>query len=181
MDDFREPWGTKFYSFVEKMFILSESVLSSNFDCLWGWGRRQSWGPLAQEQKMQSVYKSITHGYPLRGWANTYRLPSLPPTSRTWGVDAWMLGCSDAWMLGCLHAWMLGCMSLSWQQYVQWISYAPCHHWDTKSERKECNNLLVSTPGRGFTGVYVCIFVCTWYIYMHKLLLLLLACIAHCL
>ena len=24
------------------------------------------------------------------------RLPPLPPTSRTWGLDAWMPGCSDA-------------------------------------------------------------------------------------
>ena len=32
-------------------------------------------------------------------------------------------------------------------------SYEPCNHWNTKSVRQECSNLLVSTPGRGFTGI----------------------------
>ena len=39
------------------------------------------------------------------------------------------------------------------------ISYAPCNHWDTKSKRQECNNPLVSTPGRGFTGIYIYIYL----------------------
>ena len=33
------------------------------------------------------------------------RLPPLPPTSGTRGLDAWMLGCSDAWMIVFVFAW----------------------------------------------------------------------------
>ena len=39
----REPYFNLLY----KLSFVSDCIFSSIWDCVWGWGRRQSWGPLA--------------------------------------------------------------------------------------------------------------------------------------